>query len=57
VCRIAAHLLDPKKFVRINNPWAVLATAAKDRDLSYFPPECELAELEACPPVSLAPMS
>jgi hypothetical protein len=53
--RIAAQLLDPKKFVRINNPWAVLATAAKDRDLSYFPPECELAELEARPPVSPGP--
>jgi hypothetical protein len=53
--RIAAQLLDPKKLVRINNPWAVLATAAKDRDLSYFPPECELAELEACPPVSPGP--
>ena len=53
--RIAAQLLDPKKFVRINNPWAVLATAAKDRDLSYFPPECELAELEARPPVSRGP--
>jgi hypothetical protein len=53
--RIAAQLLDPKKFVRINNPWAVLATAAKGRDLSYFPPECELAELEARPPVSRGP--
>ena len=53
--RIAAQLLDAKKFVRINNPWAVLATAAKDRDLSYFPPECELAELEACPPVFNGP--
>jgi hypothetical protein len=53
--RIAAQLLDPKKLVRINNPWAVLATAAKDRDLSYFPPECELAELEARPPISPGP--
>jgi len=53
--RIAAQLLDPEKSVRINNPWAVLATAAKDRDLSYFPPECELAELEARPPVSPGP--
>ena len=32
--RIAAQLLNPKKFVRINNPWAVLAAAAKDRDFS-----------------------
>ena len=38
-----------------NAAWAVLATAAKDRDLSYFPPECELAELEACPPVFPGP--
>jgi len=53
--RVAAQLLDPKKLVRINNPWAVLATAAKDRDISYFPPECELAELEARPPVSAGP--